>query len=87
MDIARTVPNLLTLVLLLTPILLVQLGLAIYGLLDLSRRKVVRGPRGLWLGLLILSVVSFPAGVVISGLYLAWGRHPEPGMEGADDSD
>jgi hypothetical protein len=71
------IPNLGRIVLLLAPVLLLQLGLAIYGLIDLSRRKTVKGPKGLWLGLLILSMVSFPAGVVISGLYLAWGRNVE----------
>ncbi len=70
-------PNIGRILLLLAPVLLLQLTLAIIGLIDLSRRKAVRGPRGLWLGLLILSMISFPAGVIISGLYLAWGRNVE----------
>lgn len=70
-------PNIGRILLLLAPVLLLQLTLAVIGLIDLSRRKVVRGPKALWLGLLILSMVSFPAGVVISGLYLAWGRNAE----------
>lgn len=70
-------PGIGRILLLLAPVILLQLALAIYGLIDLSRRKAVKGPRGLWLGLLLLSVVSFPAGVVISGLYLAWGRNVE----------
>jgi hypothetical protein len=70
-------PNLALILLLLAPVLLLQLGLAVYGLIDLSRRKAVKGPRGLWLGLLIISAISFPAGIVISGLYLAWARNVE----------
>lgn len=70
-------PDYLRLVLLVLPIILLQLGLAIYALIDLSRRSKVKGPKGLWLGLLIISIVSFPMGIVISGLYLAWGRHEE----------
>jgi hypothetical protein len=69
--------NIALALLLLAPVLLLQLALAIYGLIDLSRRKTVKGPKGLWLGLLILSMISFPAGVVISGLYLAWARNVE----------
>ena len=70
-------PNIALALLLLAPVVLLQLALAIYGLIDLSRRKTVKGPKGLWLGLLILSMISFPAGVVISGLYLAWARNVE----------
>lgn len=70
-------PNLARILLLLAPVLLLQFALAIYGLIDLARRRAVRGPRWLWLVLLILSAVSFPAGVVLSGLYLAWGRNVE----------
>ncbi|MCU0507334.1 MAG: hypothetical protein MUC34_02860 [Anaerolineae bacterium] len=70
-------PDIGRILLLIAPILLIQLALAIYGLVDLARRKVVRGPRGLWLGLLIISAISFPMGIIISGLYLAWGRNVE----------
>jgi hypothetical protein len=70
-------PDYLRLALLLAPILLLQWVLGIYALIDLSRRQKVKGPKGLWVGLLIISMVSFPAGVIISGLYLAWGRHEE----------
>ena len=76
-------PNIGRILLLLAPVLLLQFALAIYGLVDLSRRSVVRGPKGLWIGLLILSAISFPAGIVLSGIYLAWGRN----MEQPDDLD
>jgi hypothetical protein len=70
-------PNISLLLLLLAPVLLLQIGLAVYGLVDLSSRTAVKGPKGLWLGLLIVSMVSFPAGIIISGMYLAWGRNVE----------
>lgn len=77
--------TILTIVLLISPILLIQLGMAIYSLLDLSRRKVVRGPRWAWAVLLVLSGVAVPTGILVSGVYLVWGRLP--GMEAGDDSD
>lgn len=70
-------PNWTQLLLLLTPVLLIQLGLAVYAIVDLARRPLVRGPRGLWLGLLIISALAIPTGILVSGLYLAWGRHAE----------
>jgi len=38
----ETIRNLL---LLLSPVFLIQIGLAVYSLVDLSRRTVVHGPR------------------------------------------
>ena len=77
--------TILTIVLLLSPILLIQVGMAIYSLLDLSRRKVVRGPRWAWAVGLIVSAFAMPTGIIVSGVYLAWGR--QTGMEADDDSD
>ena len=74
--------NWLRLLLLLIPILLIQLGLVIYALIDLAGRSSVRGTRGLWLALLIITAFAMPTGILVSGLYLAWGRHEEV----ADDS-
>jgi integral membrane sensor domain MASE1 len=76
-------PNYLRLLLLLAPVFLISLALAVYALIDLARRTHVRGPRGLWAGLLFISAFAVPTGIIISGLYLAWGRHPEA----ANDSD
>jgi len=84
-EIAMTNQQILTLVLLLTPILLIQLGLAVYSLIDLSRRKVLRGPRWVWAVGLILSAITLPAGIIVSGVYLAWARHT--GVEIDDDTD
>ena len=77
--------DIITLVLLISPILLIQVGMVIYALIDLSRRQILRGPRWVWLVLLILGIFAVPTGIIISGLYLAWGR--QTGVEADDDSD
>ena len=77
--------QILTILLLISPIFLIQLGMAIYALIDLSRRKVVRGPRWAWAVGLILGAFAVPTGIIVSGLYLAWGR--QTGLEADDDSD
>lgn len=75
--------NWLRLLLLLSPVLLVQLAICIYALIDLSRRQHVRGSRGLWAGLLIITALGLPTGIIVAGLYLVWGRN----VEAPDDSD
>ena len=69
--------EIINLILLISPIFLIQVGLAVYALVDLSRREKMRGPRWAWVLGLILSIFSFPAGIIVSGIYLAWGRHAE----------
>jgi hypothetical protein len=59
------------------PLILIQLGLAIYALVDLARRAQTHGPRWLWAVGLSVTVLAFPGGVIVSGLYLAWGRNVE----------
>lgn len=61
----------------LVPLVLIQLGMAIYALVDLARREKTRGPRWLWAIGLLVTVLGFPSGVIVSGLYLAWGRNAE----------
>jgi len=75
--------NWLRLLLLLSPILLIQLVLCIYALVDLSRRQHVRGSRVLWAVLLAVTALGMPTGIIVAGLYLAWGRE----LEAEDDSD
>jgi hypothetical protein len=70
----ETVRNLL---LLLSPIILIQLGLAVYSLVDLSRRTLVHGPRWLWAVGLIITALAVPTGIILSALYLVWGRQVE----------
>jgi hypothetical protein len=70
------------LALLLSPVLLIQLGLVIYALVDLSRRKRVRGRRWAWAVGLVLTALALPTGIILTGLYLTWGRN----IEGQDDS-
>jgi hypothetical protein len=59
------------------PLVLIQLGLAVYALVDLARRAKTHGPRWLWAVGLIVTTLTFPGGVIVSGLYLAWGRNAE----------
>lgn len=66
-----------TLIALVTPILLIQLGLVIYALVDLRRREKVRGPRWAWAVGLVVAMFGVPSGIVVAGLYLAWGRNIE----------
>jgi heme/copper-type cytochrome/quinol oxidase subunit 2 len=75
--------NITQLVLLLAPVFLIQLGFAIYALIDLSRRKQVRGKKWIWAVLLVVTVFTIPMGIVTSGIYLAWGRN----AEAVDDPD
>jgi hypothetical protein len=62
---------------LLVPILLIQLGLAVYALLDLSKRGATHGPRWVWAVGLIVTAFALPSGILVSGAYLGWGRHIE----------
>ena len=75
--------NITQLLLMLLPIFLIQLGMGMYALLDLRRRKHVRGSRLLWAAILLITLFGVPSGIVASGLYLAWGRNVEAG----DDTD
>jgi len=69
--------NITQLLLLLAPIFLIQLGFAIYALVDLSRRKQVRGMKWIWAVILAVTIFAIPTGIIASGIYLAWGRNVE----------
>ncbi len=69
--------EILNLALLLLPVFLIQIGMAVYALVDLKRRAKTRGPRWAWALGLIVSVFTVPSGIIVSGIYLAWGRHAE----------
>jgi hypothetical protein len=77
-----TTQDLIKLVLLLSPVFVIQLGLAIYALIDLSRREHVRGRRWVWAVVLVLTAMALPSGIILSGLYLTWGRN----IEAQDDT-
>ncbi len=62
---------------LLAPIVAIQLVLAIISLMDLSKRAQIHGPRWLWIAGLVISAVAVPSGLLVSGLYLIWGRRVE----------
>jgi hypothetical protein len=72
-----TTQEIINLALLLLPILLIQLGLVVYALVDLSRRDQVRGQRWAWGAGLVLTALALPTGIIIAGLYLAYGRNVE----------
>ncbi len=72
-----TTKEILNLVLLLSPIILIQVGMAVYALVDLARRTTTRGPRWAWALGLIVTLFGFPTGIIVSGIYLAWGCHAE----------
>lgn len=76
-----------TLVLLVSPILLVQLGIAIYSLMDLRKRTHVRGRRWVWALVLILSAFAVPSGLIAAALYLVWGRHPDKQFDDRMEND
>ena len=69
--------DIITWLIYLSPILLIQFGLAVYALLDLRRRVTVHGPKALWAVLLVITTFALPTGILVSALYLAWGRHAE----------
>jgi heme/copper-type cytochrome/quinol oxidase subunit 2 len=71
------VNELLKIGLLLSPVFLIQVGMAIYALIDLRRRAKTRGPRWAWALALIVTILGVPSGIIVSGVYLAWGRHAE----------
>lgn len=52
---------------LLLPILLIQLGLMVYCLVDLSRREQTRGPKWLWAVLIILGQLWGPIAYLFIG--------------------
>ncbi|OGO75965.1 MAG: hypothetical protein A3K45_08785 [Chloroflexi bacterium RIFOXYC12_FULL_59_14] len=72
-----TTQEILNLALLLSPVVLIQVGMAVYALVDLARRTKTRGPRWAWALGLIVTLFGFPTGIIVSGIYLAWGRHAE----------
>ena len=72
-----TTKEILNIVLLISPIILIQVGMAIYALIDLARRTRTRGPRWSWALGLIVTAFAIPSGIIVSGVYLAWGRHAE----------
>lgn len=76
--------DIIRLILLLLPILLIQLGVSIYALVDLTRRKKTHGPRWLWAVLLVITLFALPSGFIVSAVYLIWGRK-EDEEDGDDD--
>lgn len=70
--------ELINLGLLITPVILIQVGIVLYALSDLRKRNQVRGQRWVWAVVLVLTVLAFPSGLIAAGLYLLWGRY-EPG--------
>jgi hypothetical protein len=72
-----TTQDILKIALLVSPIFLIQVGMAVYALIDLKGRLKTRGPRWAWALGLIVTAFGVPSGIIVSGVYLAWGRHAE----------
>jgi hypothetical protein len=51
----------------LIPLVLIQLGLAVYCLIDLSRRERTRGPKLLWVLVIVLGELLGPVVYLIVG--------------------
>jgi hypothetical protein len=64
-------PDITKLIYLAIPILLIQIGLQIYALVDLIRQPSVRGPKWAWAVLIILGELFGPI------IYLLLGRKKE----------
>jgi hypothetical protein len=62
-----TIELLMRLLPLLIPILLIQLALMIYCLLDLARRETTKGPKWVWLLLIVLGQLWGPIVYLILG--------------------
>ena len=56
---------------LLIPIIVLELGLMVFALLDLSKRTVTRGPKWVWIGVIVLLNMIGPI------LYFLFGRREE----------
>jgi hypothetical protein len=63
-----------TLILLVIPVLLIQLGLVIFSLVDLAKRSHVRGSRLIWTIALVITGFTVPTGIIVAAIYLTWGR-------------
>jgi hypothetical protein len=66
-----------TLIPLLLPVLLIQLGLVVYALASVLKNPATKGPRWVWILLLIVTAFALPTGIIVAGFYLAWGRKAE----------
>jgi hypothetical protein len=56
---------------LLIPVLLLEIGLVVFALLDLSRRGRVNGPKPMWIAIIVLVQIVGPI------LYFVLGRTDE----------
>jgi hypothetical protein len=82
-----TQQEILRLVLLILPIILIQVGVSIFALVDLVKRKKTHGPRWVWAALLVVTLFALPSGLIVAGIYLFWGRKEEDIENGDDDTD
>jgi len=68
LNVEEKMTNISSLIWLIIPIVLLQLGLMVYCLVDLSRRENTRGPKWMWVVLIVLGELIGPL------LYLVLGR-------------
>ena len=67
-EVAVTMDTIRPLIPYLIPIIILELGLVIFALLDLSRRERVNGPKWMWLVIILLAQLVGPI------LYFTVGR-------------
>jgi len=68
LNVEEKMTNISSLIWLILPLVLLQLGLMVYCLVDLSRRENTRGPKWMWVVLIVLGELIGPL------LYLVLGR-------------
>lgn len=65
----------------LIPVVIIELALLVVALMDLSKRKRVKGESKVVWALVIIFI-----NLIGPVIYLVWGRHPDAGQEEPNDS-
>jgi hypothetical protein len=60
-------PNATRLILLLLPLIVIQLGLMIYALVDLAKRERVKGEKWIWVVVIVLVNIIGPIVYLVAG--------------------
>ena len=60
-------PNVTRLILLLLPLIVIQLGLMVYALVDLAKRERVKGDKWIWVVVIVLINIIGPIIYLVAG--------------------
>ena len=60
-------PNATRLILLLLPLIVIQLGLMVYALVDLAKRERVKGEKWIWVVVIVLVNIIGPIVYLVAG--------------------